>query len=123
MGLDMYCLKTKDEITSDVDFKVENSEQVSYWRKHSDLHGWMQRLYYQKGGQDESFNCVNVKLDLQDLNSLEEDILGNNLPNTSGFFFGNSYLDDDEKQQDMQEIVKLKLAILKEYTVYYTSWW
>ena len=91
MGLDMYAFALKGEVRSEVDFDTNNvtSEvEVAYWRKHPNLHGWMEELYYQKGGTDDSFNGSKVVLTKTDLDSLEQDIIDGNLPNTSGFFFG-----------------------------------
>jgi len=94
MGLDMYAWRVKAEDAIG-DFEIarneENSakvEELAYWRKHHDLHGWMERLYRLKGGTKESFNCVPVQLSMADLNALENDVLNNLLPETQGFFFG-----------------------------------
>jgi len=73
MGLDMYAWRVaaKDAIG---DFEIarneENSakvEEMFYWRKHHDLHGWMERLYRSKGGPAASFNCIPVRLTMEDL--------------------------------------------------------
>jgi len=108
MGLDMYAKRMKFTPTKEVDFNDElygkskdsgeidysnqivKTEEVAYWRKHPDLQGWMQKLYEEKGGEDKSFNGDPVVLTLADLDRLEDDILGENLPKTSGFFFGES---------------------------------
>lgn len=121
MGLDMYAKVTLDPVTTPVDFKVENSAEIHYWRKHPDLHGWMQELYYAKGGIAESFNCVAVALTLEDLDELEKAVCGFELPETSGFFFGKS--DGTEVNDDLAFIVNARKAITEGYTVFYTSWW
>jgi len=46
-----------------------------------------------------------------------------NLPNTSGFFFGNSKSDVWERAKDLEFIEDAKAAILEGYTVYYDSSW
>lgn len=125
MGLDMYAFKTKFQPETDVDFSVseENSgEELCYWRKHPNLHGWMENLYDQKGGTEE-FNCVNVKLNLEDLDALERDLNSARLPQTSGFFFGASDGSIDEINFDLQFVKDAREAINQGYTVYYTSWW
>lgn len=124
MGLDMYAFKTRHEIDGEVDFSVPEgqSEEVFYWRKHPNLHGWMEDLYDKKGGQEE-FNCVNVLLTEQDLDELEKDINGNALPETAGFFFGKSYGSQEEKAEDLEFISQARSAIKDGYKVYYTSWW
>lgn len=123
MGLDMYAYKTMAKPEKEVDFDVINfgESEIHYWRKHANLHGWMQDLYYKKGGEHESFNCVNLLLTETDLDNLEYDIKNGNLPNTSGFFFGQS--DGSENEDDLQFIEDARLAILDGFSVYYTSWW
>lgn len=123
MGLDMYAYKTKATPTSEVDFSSQNfqPEEVHYWRKHPNLHGWMETLYYEKGGEADSFNCVNVMLDSDDLDALEYDIKNGNLPQTGGFFFGET--DGSETEDDLLFVETARKAIEEGYTVYYTSWW
>ena len=123
MGLDMYAFSTNAKPKTDVDFETKNfkPEEVHYWRKHPNLHGWMQNLYDKKGGTESDFNGDCVVLTEFDLEILEEDIKNNNLPNTSGFFFGES--GDDEIENDLIFVAKAREAIANGKTVYYTSWW
>jgi len=133
MGLDMFAFKVKKGvITEQVDFEIpegpEGSENIEnepqelhYWRKHPNLHGWMGNLYYEKGGTDEQFNCANLQLTEEDLDNLEKDIVGNDLPYTVGFFFGESQPED--KKDDLEFITKAREALKEGYAVYYTSWW
>jgi len=124
MGLDMYAVKTKADLRGlEVDFSTNNvdTEEVAYWRKHPNLHGWMENLYYDKGGKDDSFNGSCVVLDNFDLDNLEEDIKNGNLPQTSGFFFGQS--DGDEVDGDLEFVKNARQSISEGYKVYYTSWW
>lgn len=123
MGLDMYALSTKAKPETEVDFSTKNFEQdeLHYWRKHPNLHGWMQNLYDMKGGTSDSFNGDCVVLDSEDLDNLEQDIKDGNLPDTSGFFFGNS--SGDEDNDDLEFVAKARKAINDGKTVYYTSWW
>lgn len=123
MGLDMYAHKTKGLIESSVDFSEQNldSEEFFYWRKHPNLHGWMEQLYYDKGGERDSFNCVPVELDMQDLENLKEAIENDELPQTGGFFFGTT--DGTERERDLEFVETAMKAINEGYKVYYTSWW
>ena len=125
MGLDMYAFSTKAKQKTDVDFETKNfkPEEVFYWRKHPNLHGWMQSLYDMKGGTSDSFNGDCVVLDIVDLDNLEEDIRQGNLPDTSGFFFGESSNNDEENENDLLFVTKAREAISNGKTVYYTSWW
>jgi hypothetical protein len=129
MGLDMYAWRVKAEDAIG-DFEIARNEEgraeveeMFYWRKHHDLHGWMERLYRAKGGTKESFNCVSVRLTMDDLQLLENDVLANKLPETQGFFFGTNPPDDYSKNQDMEFIAKAKVAISEGDAVYYDSWW
>lgn len=123
MGLDMYALSTKAKPETEVDFSTKNFEQTElhYWRKHPNLHGWMQNLYDMKGGTSPDFNGDCVVLDILDLDNLEGDIKNGNLPDTSGFFFGQSQTDSD--LDDLDFVNKAREEIKKGNTVYYTSWW
>ena len=121
MGLDMYAYAT-DDATSDVDYlDPETREEFFYWRKHPNLHGWMETLYRSKGGTAESFNCVPLRLDPADLDALEAAVKNDALPVTEGFFFGVS--DGSEKADDLLFIRKARDAIAEGDTVFYTSWW
>lgn len=123
MGLDMYAYKTGAKLTESVDFSEQNmtSEEIYYWRKHPNLHGWMEQLYYDKGGKAGTFNCVNVELDMQDLEVLKEVIENDELPQTGGFFFGQT--DGTEKEGDLEFVETAMKAIEEGYSVYYSSWW
>ena len=126
MGLDMYAFSTKAKPKTEVDFETKNFEpqdEVAYWRKHPNLHGWMQNLYDMKGGTSSDFNGDCVVLDSEDLDNLEDDIKAGNLPDTSGFFFGESSNSDEENENDLLFVTKAREAISEGKTVYYTSWW
>ena len=138
MGLDMNAYKTKAKFTKDTDFNDEifgktgdgeidfeglivDIEEIAYWRKHPDLHGWMEQLYRKKGGAETSFNGDTVLLTEEDIDNLKIAVLTRSLPSTSGFFFG------DSKQEinfaDLEFIEKAKQAIKEGYTIYYDSSW
>jgi len=122
----MYAMVRSTKPETAVDFKSDDSVEemeLHYWRKHPNLHGWMENLYYLKGGTAQSFNCVNVEVDLDDLDQLEKHIRGGQLPHTSGFFFGQSQLDEDEIKDDLEFIKDARQAIRDGLTVFYTSWW
>lgn len=121
MGLDMYAYATDELPARPVDFTIDENAELHYWRKHPNLHGWMEELYYEKGGTAESFNCVNVRLTVEDLDRLEADIKASDLPPTSGFFFGAS--DGTETENDLQFVAKARQAVAKGKIVYYSSWW
>jgi hypothetical protein len=138
MGLDMYARVTRTKPNQPVDFTVPNDEfkgepafrflsadgpldELHYWRKHPDLHGWMESLYREKGGTDDGFNCVNLQLDEGDLLKLEQAVKERMLPPTTGFFFGES--DGEEEADDLEFIRKAREAIAAGLTVYYRAWY
>jgi hypothetical protein len=130
MGLDMYAFSVLKEdaiddftIRSEEEGRVESNEEIQYWRKHHDLHGWMEQLYRRKGGDKESFNCVAVRLTEQDLDALQTDLLNSALPQTTGFFFGNNPPDMDSLAEDLKFVQRARDAIADGRAVYYDSWW
>jgi hypothetical protein len=135
MGLDQYANARKGEPTTDEDgYKVwEDSLELAYWRKHPNLQGFMENLWIEKGtpglkpsdtgsafGSD--FNCVDLELTLEDIDTLEESLDESALPETSGFFFGEDS-DDHYAEADREFILAARNAIKGGYTVVYSSWW
>ena len=137
MGLDMHAYRMKFTPSKVVDFSdeifgkddigeinYENpivvAKEIAYWRKHPDLHGWMENLYREKGGREQSFNGDLVVLTLKDLDRLEEDILRKNLPKTTGFFFGES---GEISLKDLEFVLEARKAIQEGDTVFYDSSW
>ena len=127
MGLDMFAYKMKYNPSKEVDFKEEIQEvapsELHYWRKHPNLHGWMEQLYRQKGGGGRDFNGDPVVISKEDLDNLAASIIDEELPDTDGFFFGQSYNNEQERQDDLDFVKKAHRAIEEGYTVYYDSWW
>ena len=99
----------------------DDSIELATWRKHPNLQGWMQELYYEKGGEGE-FNCVDVELTFEDLDALEATLDEEELPETVGFFFG-SNADDHYAEADREFIVQARAALKEGYKVFYSSWW
>jgi hypothetical protein len=48
MGLDMWLHKTRNNLSKPVDFQNEvsasSTEEIFYWQKNYEIHGWMERL-------------------------------------------------------------------------------
>ena len=121
MGLDMYAKTTKRRLKSPIDFATKGTdEELHYWRKHPNLHGYMENKYRDKGGIKE-FNCTTVQLAPEDIDLLEVVIDENKLPETCGFFFGKS--DGSERAEDLEFITKARAAFAKGLSVYYYAWW
>ena len=121
MGLDMYALVTDTALTTPVDFEPPAHEQLFYWRKHPNLHGWMEALYREKGGRGAEFNCVNLQLTKEDIDRLELAVKSGSLPETSGFFFGRS--DGSESNDDLAFVTKARTALEAGRSVFYHPWW
>ena len=132
MGLDMYAYKVAKEHALG-DFEIARDEEdigiiedndLHYWRKHHDLHGWMERLYRAKGGDAESFNCIPLRLTREDLNKLIEDAKAFRLQSATGYFWGSAYdYDKAMAAQDIEFAHKALAELDKGYSVYYDSWW
>ena len=129
MGLDMYAWrvpadKAVDDFTIDKkDDGYEAMEELFYWRKHHDLHGYMEQLYRRKGGPKVEFNCERLRLTNEDLDDLEATIKARQLPETTGFFFGNNPPDAETDDNDLQFIAKARQVLAEGDAVYYDSWW
>ena len=113
MGLDQFAYT--------IDVGVEDQQDISTWRKHPNLQGFMEALWRAKGGEGE-FNCQAVELSKRDVLDLVIAITTQDLPETSGFFFGND-ADAYYKEADL-EFCNKALKLLEEgKKVYYSSWW
>ncbi|MQW90354.1 phosphoglycerate kinase [Sinorhizobium saheli] len=121
MGLDMYACTLREPPSEPVDFEAEDATALHYWRKHPNLHGWMERLYREKGGKGAAFNCLNLQLIAGDLDRLETAIRNRTLPPTEGFFFGVS--DGSEVDDDLAFVAKARAALSAGLAVFYTAWW
>ena len=123
MGLDQYATARRGEPKTDEEGFTfyEDSIELAEWRKHPNLQGWMEELWYDKGGEGE-FNCVELELTLENLDALEATLDEEALPETAGFFFGGN-ADDHYAEADREFIVQARAAIKQGYTVVYSSWW
>ena len=102
-------------------------KELAYWRKHPNLHGWMERLWEEKGrpgvtSDTEMFNGIELELTWTDIENLEADILADNLPGTTGFFFGD---DSDEyyRESDLEFVKQARADLFLGLKVYYNSSW
>jgi hypothetical protein len=120
VGLDMTAFRVLGNIPVD----HWEGEEIYTWRKHPNMHGWMQQLYARKSGvtDPEEFNSsVYVELNAQEIAELAEVVEKRELPHTTGFFFGQSGPDDFEYDQEF--LTAATRAILAGYKVYYTASW
>ena len=123
MGLDQYASARFPDKGLNEDIRI------AYWRKHNRLHGWMEDLYRSRGGVEEFNTPEEVQLSLEDIDSLEQDIIRGGLPETEGFFFGTASYEEythpeyGDQKNDQEFIRKARTCLEHGGVVTYTSWW
>ena len=146
MGLDMYAYvatragqqeehyesSNYNELTNEWTSPVEKPREIAYWRKHPNLHGWMEQLWESKGrpgsapdhpfGDGAMFNGVELELTAEDLDALERAVTHGQLPSTQGFFFGND-ADEHYREQDLDFIKNARAELFFGLKVFYNSSW
>ena len=139
MGLDMYAYVAaragqQDEFYEGAEYDADTGEfvnpdvnkprQICYWRKHPNLHGWMAQLWLRREGNKDvnNFNGVEFELTYDDLDDLEYAVQNDQLPGTSGFFFGND-ADDYYKPSDLKFIQEARAEMFLGLKVFYNSSW
>lgn len=102
---------------------VAEPREIAYWRKHPNLHGWMQRLWEAKGNEG-NFNGDELELTWQDIDALEQDIKSGTIAElgTTGFFFGKPS-DSVYHEQDLQFCQDAKTELFLGLKVFYNSSW
>ena len=116
---DEYWEQYGDDVPEDK--KVEEPREIAYWRKHSGLHGWMRQLWRSKGF-DGAFNGDELELTWEDIEQLEQAIKNKQLPETSGFFFGDP-ADEHYYNQDLQFVKAARAELFLGLQVFYNSSW
>jgi hypothetical protein len=116
MGLDQYAHRR--------DSNGESTE-LSYWRKHNALQGWMEKLWAIRTGKSENdLNCHELEITTQDLDHLWTSITNQTLPKTQGFFFGDDSSQDASKRgNDLEFVCKAREAIEAGDKVFYSCSW
>lgn len=108
MGLDMMLfMENKNK-----------EEEIGYWRKHPNLHGFIVNNF--ADGIDE---CQRIDLSLDDMIDIIDAVKNNDLPSTTGFFFGYS---DDSRDTETLEIFRRAVELANsnpEYKFYYQASW
>ena len=143
MGLDMYAYVAaragqQDEYWESTEYNKDTGEwvnkanvtkpiEIAYWRKHPNLHGWMEALWQEKGchRDDEEqldFNGIELELTREDIDQLEQDVIEGRLPATSGFFFGEGS-DDYYREHDLAFVKEARAQLFLGLKVFYNSSW
>jgi hypothetical protein len=100
---------------------VEKPREIAYWRKHPNLHGWMHKLWNERGHTGD-FNGDELELTFEDLDRLEYVVKHKELPGTTGFFFGND-ADDHYLAQDLEFVKQARSELTQGMRVFYNSSW
>lgn len=137
MGLDMYAYTAAragqqndfyesatwdPEVKESVNPAVVKPREIAYWRKHPNLHGWMEQLAESKNLEYNSFNGIELELTWEDLDELERAVTNNQLPSTRGFFFGED-ADEYYRESDLKFIREAKAELFLGLKVFYNSSW
>lgn len=127
MGLDQYAFTVPESLVGDTQVDIpelENSKvELAYWRKFNHLEGWMKKVYKNKHGKSEEFNCNTVRLMPEDLDQLYAALMNKELKSEIGFFFGDEELNDCDVEKTLQFITEAREKISKGNAVFYYSWW
>lgn len=110
------------DLQESVNPKVAKPREIAYWRKHPNLHGWMEQLAERKGLRYNSFNGIELELTWEDLDELERAVTYGQLPHTQGFFFGETS-DDYYREQDLAFIRAARAELFVGLKVFYDSSW
>ena len=108
--------------TADKAGQEVTARELAYWRKHPNLHGWMERLAESKNLDYGSFNGVELELTWGDLAALEQAVTHKQLPATTGFFFGRD-ADEEYYQNDLEFIKNARAELFLGLKVFYNSSW
>jgi len=136
MGLDMYAYAAANEKQYDefwangeydsdtkdyVNTSVTKPKELAYWRKHPNLHGWFHREWASQGNTGD-FNGDQLEITWDMLERLEYAVVNDELPGTSGFFFGEG-ADDYYRNQDLEFIKQARAELFLGLRVFYNSSW
>ena len=136
MGLDQYAYARDPRIERDEEDENDwgGDVHIMDWRKHNRLQGYMEQIWLEQGGEygeswGDGFNGKEVKLGKEEIDALEEVIENRDLPETSGFFFGNDSYEDYENEDwgylksDLEFIAEARKLLSEGFEVFYNSSW
>ena len=139
MGLDMYAYVAAKAGEHDEYHAAEGSyvdgewtvpsrtkpRELAYWRKHPNLHGWMEQLWNKRNGGNcdgNTFNGIELELTWEDIDQLEHAVTHSQLPGTAGFFFGEDS-DQHYRKSDLEFIRNARAELFLGLKVFYNSSW
>jgi|TARA_R100000081_G_C4710983_1_gene112833 hypothetical protein len=77
--------------------KTTTEIEIAYWRKHPNLHGYIVKTF--NNGEDD---CTPIDLSPDNLDQIANAIEKNELPETTGFFFGESSWHEEDKEKNVE---------------------
>lgn len=108
MGLDMYLTGKKnyppnwidpENVMKEDGFRLsEKTLDLGYWRKHPNLHGYIVQTF--AGGEDK---CEPIELTPNNIRQIIAAIEKDELPETTGFFFGQSFKKGEKNEYGSYE--------------------
>lgn len=112
-------VKNFDEIVD----TMENLRDVAYFRKHSDLHGYLgDKFLYPREGDD---NCIYISLEKEDVCDIvklaKNNLRGETSKKYQGFFWGES--DREDWEETISEMEKILELLGDGEMVYYYAWY
>lgn len=115
MGLDQILIARKED----------EEKKIGSWRKHANLQGYMQDLAVSKGivKRVDDFNCVDLELETEDIETLLGVIESDDLKETHGIFFGSSYGNQAERDEDRSFFADAVLHRKDGWRIVYSCWW
>lgn len=144
MGLDQWAFIKIGEAPEHITDQSEKAEYehenchilLKQWRKHPNLHGWMERCWREKNNIldqyepntsiDDPFNGVELELTLDDIDKLEQAVIDRNLNggfgDTKGFFFGEP-ADQEYRYDDLNFCKNARVALKNGLRIIYDSSW
>ena len=121
MGLDQYAKQVKSDYNHETLTETTVKTEIAYWRKHNALEGYMSELDPTQTTDQGEFNCKNLGLEGDDLDTLEAVIKSGKLPTDSFLDYPND--SKEYKEADLEFIEKARKSIDKGYEIEYSSWW
>ena len=116
MGLDMSIYVANSGIND------APETEIAYWRKHPNLHGFFEEQW-NKAGWKGNMNCVPFELTEEILDVAIFNVMMNGLPQTEGFFFGESQHTKESVKNDLEQLKKAKKEIVNGNKVFYVADW
>lgn len=135
MGLDQNLFRIKKQDVNDTlkpEFNDNDREEIAYWRKANQIHGWM------NDNISAVENCTGYTISKNKLEQLRDicvAVYENNnvaftqehLPTRLGFFYGSDDYDDHYYNQVQNSIEQLNDVLnttnFDTHEIYYWAWW